>query len=320
MFLIYLEEVLLFWTAYNLMRSEVIAKNALLVFIFSCGLMALLLRSGYLESTSDLGARYSGRLSGMGQNPNSLAANLALGILSVVGLTYGTNKRILKFRSLYLVLIPLMGVCLINTTSRGGFMALGVGLLAFVLKRGDARLKIKSLTAVLILLLFFVWGSYYSGSMWNRYQKTIEDGNMAEREEIFPDAWEMFLEKPLIGWGPVNNNYELATRTAEEGRENLQRDTHNLWLEVLTATGLVGAIPFFAGVWICSRAAWKARAMTFGALPVVLMITMFVLNASMNWIQSKQAWLVFAFALASSNALPGNVNQARGAAGSIQPG
>jgi len=305
-FLIYVEEVLLFWTAYNLMRNEVIARNALTVFIFSCGLMALLLRSGLLESTSELGARYSGRLSGMGQNPNSLAGNFALAILVVLGLSYGANKHILRFRSLYLLLIPLMGVCLINTTSRGGFMALVVGLLMFALKRGNISSKVKIFTTVSVLLVLFVWGSYYSGSMWNRYQKTIEDGNMAAREEIFPDAWQMFLEKPLIGWGPVNNNYELAARTAEEGRENQQRDTHNLWLEVLTATGLVGAIPFFAGVWICSRAAWKARAMTFGILPFVLMSTLLVLNVSMNWIQSKQGWLVFAFALASSRALPAN--------------
>lgn len=183
-------------------------------------------------------------------------------------------------------------------------MALGVGLLAFFLKRGDARSSLKSFLTVSLLLLFFVWASYYTGSMWNRYKATFETGSLSVREEIFPDAWHMFLERPLLGWGPVNNSYELAVRTAEEGRENLQRDTHNLWLEVLTATGLLGAVPFFAGVWLCARAAWKARVMTFGVLPLVLTITLLVLNLSMNWILAKQAWLVFAFALASSSALP----------------
>ena len=312
MFLLYLEELLLFWTAFNLMRDEVIAKKSLLVFIFSCGVMALLLRYGYLETPSDLEARYAGRLSGMGQNPNNLAANFALAILTVIGLAYGANIRILKFRSLYLLLIPLMGICLIHTTSRGGFMAFGVGLLAFFLKRGDARSRVKTFVTLPLLLLFFISASYYTGSMWNRYKSTVETGNMSVREEIFPDAWQMFLEKPLIGWGPVNNNYELAVSTAEEGGEHLQRDTHNLWLEVLTATGLLGAVPFFAGAWICSRAAWKARAMTFGILPLVLMITLFVLNLSMNWILTKQAWLILAFALASSSPFPNSPKTATG--------
>ena len=301
MFLIYLEEVLLFWTAYNLMRNESIAKNSLLVFILACGVMALLVRFGSLESPPE----YEGRLTGMGQNPNNLAGNFALAILAVIGLAFGANRQILKFRSMYLLLIPLMGICLIHTTSRGGFMAFGIGLLAFFLKGGDARSRFKTLLALPLLLLFFIWASYYTGSMWNRYKTTVETGSMSVREEIFPDAWQMFLEKPLIGWGPVNNNYELAVRTAEEGRENPERDTHNLWLEVLTATGLLGAVPFFAGVWICSRAAWKARALTFGILPLALMIALLVLNLSMNWILTKQTWLVFAFALASSSALPG---------------
>ena len=299
MFVLYVEQVLLFWTAYNLMRDEFVAKNALLVFVLSCGVMALLLRAGYLESSPEVLAEYEGRLSGLGQNPNILAGNFALAILTILGLAYGANRKIVRLRSLYVLLIPLLGICLIHTTSRGGFMALGAGLLAFFLKRGNVRSRVTTLLAVSLLLLFFVWGSYHTGSLWNRYKKTVETGSMSVREEIFPDAWQMFLERPLTGWGPVNNNYELAVRTSEEGRENLQRDTHNLWLEVFTATGLLGAIPFFAAVWICCRAAWRARALTFGILPLVLMIALFVLNLSMNLILSKQMWLVFAFALAS---------------------
>ena len=36
--------------------------------------------------------------------------------------------------------------------------------------------------------------------------------NMSGRENIFPAAWEMFKDKPLIGWGPIDNKYELGTR------------------------------------------------------------------------------------------------------------
>ena len=304
MFLVYVEGILLFWTAYNLLLNGEIAKNALLAFAISCALMAILLRTGYFES--GLG-RYSGsgRLTGMGQDPNILAGNLALGILTFIGLTYGMSKQIIKFRALYLIPIPLMGLCLAYTGSRGGVTALGVGLLVFTLKRGNMLSRVKSLAGVLSLLLFFLWASYHAGGIWNRYLETLEDGNMAAREEIYPQAWKMFLEKPLAGWGPVNNKYKLAVRTAEEGRESPFRDTHNLWLELLTATGIVGAVPFLLGIWFCLHAGWKARASAYGIIPLVLMITVLVLNISVNWIQSKQDWLVFAFALASSRAVMG---------------
>jgi O-antigen ligase len=307
MFLIYVEGILLFWTAYNLMLNGEIAKNALLTFAISCALMAVLLRTGYFESGLGSVGKYSGsgRLTGMGQDPNILAGNLALGILTLIGLTYGVNKQIIKFRAFYLIPIPLMGICLAYTGSRGGVTALGVGLLVFTLKRGNMLSRVKSLTGILLLFLFFLWANYHAGGIWNRYLETLEDGNMAAREEIYPQAWKMFLEKPLAGWGPVNNKYKLAARTAEEGRESPFRDTHNLWLELLTATGVLGALPFLLGVWLCLQAAWKARASAYGIIPLVLMITVLILNISVNWIQSKQDWLVFAFALASSRALMG---------------
>ena len=301
MFLIYLEGLLLFWTAYNLMLNAIIARNVLLLFVLSCSLMAALLRFGYLEAGSD--SAYAGRMTGMGQDPNIVGGNLALGIVALIGLVYGTEKRVLRFRMAYLCLIPLMGICLVYTGSRGALIALAVGIIGFALKRGDLREKVRNVAGIIAVLLFFIWASYHTGTIWNRYQKTIEDGNMAAREEIYPEAWKMFIEKPLAGWGPINNRYKLATRTAEEGRENQSRDAHNLWLEVLTATGLLGALPFLIGLIACLRAAWKARQGTYGAIPLVLLLTLLIINLNVNWIQSKQDWLFFAYALASGAAL-----------------
>jgi len=300
MFLIYLEGVLLFWTAYNLLQDSTTTRIMLCVFAVSCCLMAFLLRYGVLESSSESAAAYSDRLTGLGQDPNILAGNLALGILMTVGLAYGMD-RTWSIRSLFFLLpIPLLGICLVYTGSRGGMLALAVGLLGFTLKPDTIQKKLLNSSAVVFLLLFFVWASYHTGTIWNRYERTLEDGNMSAREQIYPVAWAMFLERPLIGWGPIENRYALATRTAEDGRENPTRDAHNLWLELLTATGLVGAVPFVLAVILCARAAWRARAREYGVMPSVLLVTVLALNLSVNWIQSKQDWLAFAFCCAGA--------------------
>ena len=63
--------------------------------------------------------------------------------------------------------------------------------------------------------------------------------------------------------------------------------------------GLLGAIPFFAGVCLCLWAAWRARQSTWGVLPLALIMTLLVANMSGNWIHWKLTWLILAFCLAS---------------------
>jgi O-antigen ligase len=130
---------------------------------------------------------------------------------------------------------------------------------------------------------------------------------MSGRENIYPTAWGMFKEKPFIGWGPEDNKYELGRRlqimngvlVAPDG----SKDTHNGLLEILTSTGLFGTVPLLICVILCLLAAWRARQGPQGALPIVMVITVILINMSGNWSASKLDWLMMACALASANLL-----------------
>ena len=123
---------------------------------------------------------------------------------------------------------------------------------------------------------------------------------MAGREVLFPTLWGMFLERPWTGWGPMNNQYELAQRIAEQNR--LTRDSHNLILEVITTTGMLGAIPFFMGLALVVRGAWRARSGLHGITPLALLASHLIGAMSGNPITSKQFWLVCAYAIAAATA------------------
>lgn len=69
--------------------------------------------------------------------------------------------------------------------------------------------------------------------------------------------------------------------------------------ETLTATGLVGTFAFCLGMWLCLRAAWRARGGSEGILPFAVMISVLVANMSGNWMASKLLWFAFAYAIAS---------------------
>jgi O-antigen ligase len=295
-FLTLTQLLVLLWLSFNLMRNPQIAREALATLAVSCAFFALL-------STAGLGSGSSTeRTAALGQNPNEVAGFYALGLIALVGLTYRRTTNVLRYREIVWVLVAVLGLAIVRTGSRGGALALGVGLLAFVLSRGSARVKVRNVCLVLLLVGAFAGFSYYSETSGGRWAEVLATGKLAHREQLYPAAQEMFLEKPLAGWGPIVHLYELGARTRDAGWHDSKpwRDTHNLYLYVLTATGLLGAAPFFLGLWLCLRSAWRARLGPESVLPLALMLTILALNMSGTWMHLKLNWLVLAYILASA--------------------
>jgi len=152
---------------------------------------------------------------------------------------------------------------------------------------------------VVVAISLFIGVSYYYEPVRKRWEQTFAEGSLANREKIFPMAWGMFLEKPFIGWGPVRHYYELGSRLGYD-----KKDPHNLYLWILTETGILGAIPFFMGVWYCCREAWRARASIHGVLPLALVLALLTVNMKGTWFNRKLFWIVLAYALVSSKVVP----------------
>ena len=295
LFILLLEAVLLLWTASNLLRREDVARGALVSLGLACGLRAAIQLAGIATKRV---VEWTGgvRITALGQNENHSALILSAGVLALVGLTYARARGAPWPRLLTWPLVGAIGIAIVQNGSRGGMIALGAGLLALALGRGSLAIRVGNATVVLVALGFLVWESSQSEGMRNRFLQTAETGFMAGRERIYPTALRMVLERPLTGWGPLNNMYELGNRLPEQHIP--RRDTHNLVLEVLTATGLLGFVPFAIGTWLCLRAAWRARGGAEGTLPLALLVALLVANMSANWIATPLLWLVFAYALA----------------------
>lgn len=282
--------MILFWIAYSLMQIDRIARTGLLMLGTSSTLFAFLLLTGIAGGGST-------RLTAFGLHPNDVARILSLGLLSLIGLTYGLNRH----KMLHLLVWPayaLLGTAVVFTGSRGGLLALGAGLLAFMLTGGSTWTKFRNGLIVLVGIGFFISLSYESDITRNRFDRTLETGQLARREQIYPMAWEMFKEKPLLGWGAVTSSYELGSRLAHP--EEITKNPHNLILAILIDTGLLGAVPFFAGVWLTLVAAWRARQGPRGILPLAMLVTVLVANMSGLWMFNKLHWLVTAYAVASA--------------------
>jgi O-antigen ligase len=299
-----LQALFLFWACYNLMRHEAIAKRALLTFALSAaalaGMLVLGIGTTVYESTSE-----GSRVTVLGQDPNTVAANMALSIMALLGLAFGSRISAVRYLFILWPLVVLLCVSLVLTGSRGGVLALGVGLLATALRQGPLRVIARNFIVGSLLIACAGWVIVNTEPMKSRYEKSVKRGNMSGREHIFPNAWAMFQEKPVLGWGPVNEQYELAIRTRDfefgDPTKNADRKTrasHNLVLEVLTSTGLAGAIPLFACIGLCVGAGWKARRSSQGVVPFTLVMVALTINMTVPLQAAKQFWLILAYALA----------------------
>ena len=112
---------------------------------------------------------------------------------------------------------------------------------------------------------------------------------------MFLTSREMIAEQPIFGWQPIEFWRELGNRLGKRG----PLDAHNTFLHLLLEVGLVGAIPFLVGICLCGLAAWRARRMTLGLLPLSLFLTTLAANMALTGMAQKPFWLVLALAMAT---------------------
>lgn len=297
LFLRLLQVMLAFWASYNLMRSQQVGRTALVIFTLACIVRALLPLLGIARTAHP---QWGGgeRITALGQNPDNSASILAAGLVALLGLRYALERPLERGRWLVWPAFALIVLSVVDTGSRGGLLALAAGLIVFAF--GGARTawrRMRNAVVTVLAMGALVYLTYTNDLMRRRFDETLEHGRLAGRERIYPELVQMFRERPLMGWGPVNNKYELGIRLDE--RLHRRRDAHNLILEVLTSTGVVGGVPFLVGLGLCARGAWRARRRAHGVLALALLASVMTSNMSGNLIASQLLWLVLAYGLAS---------------------
>jgi O-antigen ligase len=297
-FLLIAEGVLALWAGYNLMRAEKIGRETVVVFAVACVARALLPVLGIARTAR---TEWGGgeRITALGQNANNSAMILGAGLIALLALQYGLPRPFVRRRWLVWPAFGLLGASVVDTGSRGGLVALGLGLVVFALGGAHSTwIRVRNAMVTALAIGALVYATYGNSLMRARFAEALDRGALAGRERIYPALMHMAAERPLVGWGPVNNKYELGIRLDERIRR--RRDAHNLILEVLTATGVLGTVPFLLGLALCARDAWRARRRAHGVLALALLAGVMLANMSGNWIASKLLWLVLAYALAGA--------------------
>ena len=296
-FIVLVEAVLVCWASLNLFSRVAVGVTALWCYVFSALARSVLPMIG-VGRTSYTVWTGGERVTAFGQNANFSAILMAVGLVTLLGLTFGRPGTTRRTRLAAVPIGLFIGYAIIETGSRGGLLALGGGLVALIFTAGgNLKVRLRNGLVTLLALGLVTYSAFTATVMKNRLEATAETGTMAGREQLYPSLVDMALEKPLAGWGPINNQYEVASRTTDMAKEH--RDAHNLLLELFTSLGLVGAVPFLIGLGICVVAAWRGRTSPYGIVPLALIALFLVANISTNLVAYKPFWWVLALAFAS---------------------
>jgi O-antigen ligase/Tfp pilus assembly protein PilF len=202
------------------------------------------------------------RVAGLIGNPIYFGAYEAFSIYFVVLLWRKEEGRRL---GLYAAVALAALLAVVFAGSRGPMLGLLVGLVAAVLSLGATGrhlrlvkasvLALATLGAAYLVTLVFLVDRPFMQPFWQSRPGLLHLFTMAEpaRLKLWAAAWDGFLERPFLGWGPAN--YELAFdqvfRPSFHFIERMGRidEAHNNLLNVLCETGAVGASAFLA-VWV----------------------------------------------------------------------
>lgn len=220
-------------------------------------------------------------------NPISVGHLGVSTLLIGVGLLHAGNLKGYQ-RLLVFAAIGLGALLTIYANSRGPLVSL---LLAFGLMLLARFRRRTTWPIVLVLLLATAAGSgeiadilFSSNGIIDRFNaiSTGNDLSSAYRLIAYNGAWNQFVDNPLFG------------NAIEEQITNFY--PHNVVLEALMATGLIGGIPFIGLLFLALHAAWKIMQSASGEVWIGLLTIQYIVAHQMSFslVQATPMWMMIA--------------------------
>lgn len=247
------------------------------------------------------------RLAGTAQEPNELAAILvaALVLAAALALSARTVLGRLASASAAAFCLP----CLALTASRGGAVALAAALVAVVVLAGRRRLLIGSVVTIVVGVLVVGFVALAPPGV----QARFSDESGTGREELWTVAGRMIADNPMLGVGTGNfrsRSIDYLVAPGVIAKDEFIVSTpyvpHNVYLEVLSETGVVGLVLFMGLLAACLsafvragldfEAAGRPRTGVLARAFAVATVGLLAADLFASELYSKNLWLLLALA------------------------
>lgn len=205
-----------------------------------------------------------------------LAAGNA-GVLALLGgvlyvVTIGAAFRRMDRLSLVFLVAAAASACVVVLTGTRAMwpvlvLAPFIGLLSF----GSRRMIFWGLPAIVLTVnCLVIFAFLASPTIRDRVQALRTDihaavlgdlsGSLGQRIQIYRAGYELYFERPILGYGPGNERSEIAEKTAEIGGQAFAYShAHNALLNAALRSGLVGVVALLAVLVLPFAAVFRAK-------------------------------------------------------------
>ncbi len=211
---------------------------------------------------AELIAKQDGRLSGGLGDPNYLAAAIVAAMALAAGLIAATRSR--PLRGGLAVTMIFLGVSLAATGSRGGMIAAVISAAAALAVSRGSRARLGAVIAVAVAVAG-IWIAAAAPETLDRIREADTSGT--GRVDLWDVAWRMSEDHPWLGVGTNNFRAESPNYVRQPGSPNdiyliteNPHVVHNIYLQQLTETGIIGLVLLLALLTAVLRTTWRAIA------------------------------------------------------------
>jgi O-antigen ligase len=187
----------------------------------------------------------------------AVANGVSLNMLGL--LAFHAHKRGSLRGRAALILLASVPVAIVATMTRAVWLAFGGSTLAFLLTLKNGAFRRASVVLLIVMaagLGVLLSSDHLSQSLQERFE---ERGPLDYRAAVYAGGWEMFLERPWLGWGFHQMPGDLPRYVSGYHEKVLY--PHNTYLELVVEHGLLGLALY---LWLM----WEMWRLGRGAIPV----------------------------------------------------